>query len=78
MLNCHLPGAVRGVGSSQGYHGISVRYVSGLQGDNDAVMTCWEPTPAELEALNQGAKIYLTILGERQPPMLLTVGEPPT
>jgi hypothetical protein len=38
--------------------------------------SCWEPTPEELERLQAGAKIYLTIVGG-QPPVMLHVGEKP-
>jgi hypothetical protein len=40
----------------------------------DAVMiSAWEPTPAELAALNSGAKVYLSIWGVGHPPVALFV-----
>lgn len=36
----------------------------------------WEPKPEELFGLNCGGKVILSILGERHPPVLLTVSMP--
>ena len=36
------------------------------------IMTsCWEPTPAELQALNNGGKVYLKIVGAGHPPVMI-------
>ena len=38
--------------------------------DTDGVMiSAWEPTPKELEALNAGAPIYLQVVGTAHPPV---------
>lgn len=33
--------------------------------------SCWEPTPAELEALKNGGKVYLRIVGTGHPPVMV-------
>lgn len=37
-----------------------------------AMHSLWEPTPEELEKLNRGGKVRLTILGAVHPPVALT------
>lgn len=39
--------------------------------------SAWIPTPAELAALNAGAAVILSIAGTQQPPVMLTVTQPP-
>lgn len=39
--------------------------------------SAWEPTPGELELLNAGGKIILSVIGG-QPPVALSVEAPPT
>ena len=39
------------------------------------MISCWEPTPAELAALNAGAKVMLRIVGISHPPVMLWAGE---
>jgi hypothetical protein len=38
------------------------------------MVTAWSPTPDELERINAGAPIYLRIIGNRHPPVMLEVG----
>lgn len=40
-------------------------------GDMPAMVSCWEPTPAELAALNNGGKVYLRIVGAGHPPVMI-------
>lgn len=40
---------------------------------NNCMFSVWEPTPEELEALNDGGKIQLGIMGISHPPVLLVV-----
>lgn len=39
--------------------------------------SAWTPTPAEIARINAGASVHLSIAGTAQPPVMLTVGEPP-
>jgi hypothetical protein len=50
--------------------GLWVRAVDGV------FSSAWEPTPAELEALNAGAHVILHVVGG-QPAVMLEVGKPP-
>jgi hypothetical protein len=43
-------------------------------GQGVAMVSAWEPTPAELAALNAGAPVQLHIVGEGHPPVWLDVG----
>lgn len=38
-----------------------------------SMLSCWEPTPQQLAALNRGGKVFLRILGSSLPPVSLTV-----
>lgn len=42
-----------------------------------AMMSVWEPTPDEIKRMQQGARVCLLILGEKHPPVRLSVGEVP-
>lgn len=44
-------------------------------GDSVLAQSAWEPTPAELAALNAGGSVILNVVGG-QPPVMITV-EPP-
>ena len=74
MINA-IEGATRRICKSQGYLGLPLRDVV-LNGD-PAMISSWQPTPAELALLAGGASIYLTVLGSGHPPVLLTVGQLP-
>lgn len=79
MISARIKGATRVLGKSQGYIGLAVRdetINSTVDGENAPCMvTAWEPTPAELAALNAGALVYVRILGTAHPPILVQVGE---
>jgi hypothetical protein len=80
MIIAHIEGATRVCGESQGYRGLPLRDVMincSVNGVIAAMETAWEPTPDELKRLNAGAKVYVRIIGEVPPPMLVTVGEAP-
>jgi hypothetical protein len=47
-------------------------------GSLNSMVSVWEPTPAEIEAISKGAKIYVSIIGVSHPPISVTVGEPLT
>lgn len=69
------------VGESQGYNGLPIREViinCSVNGEGTpAVQSAWQPTVDEVMALFAGAPIILTILGTRQPPVMLEVGKAP-
>ena len=76
-----IEGATRVLGKSQGYLGLPVRDVflnSSVDGpETPAMQTAWFPDPAELAAINAGAPIILTLLGQAHPPVQVTVGNEP-
>ena len=74
MLTAIIPNSTARIGKSQGYKGLAVRRedFGGVSGMTSA----WEPTPSEIELLRNGAKVHVSVLGG-QPPMFLSVGEPP-
>lgn len=73
MLSLAIEGTTRRIGKSQGYKGLCVRDFSFGDG-TPAMMTAWQPTPAEVAKIVSGEPIYLTILGSSHPPVLLQVG----
>lgn len=75
MIPCMVRGATRVLGKSQGYLGLPVRdeKADGVS----SMTTAWEPTPAEIAAIQAGAKIEVTILGNGHPPIMLGVGDVP-
>lgn len=49
-----------------------------VDGDNvPSMVTCWQPTPDEIERLAKGAPIYLHLVGIAHPPVMLVVGDVP-
>lgn len=83
MMIARIKGATRVIGKSQGYLGLPLRdepypdTVSGFIAHS--MVTAWTPTPAELEALNNGANIEVRILAapDGHPPIIVGVGESP-
>lgn len=77
MNIAQIEGATRTIGESQGYLGLPLRDVlvnCSVNGEGTpAMMTAWLPTPEELEALNAGKAIILTVLGSRHPPVMMEV-----
>lgn len=76
MMAKMIDGMTRILGKAQGFLGLPVRdEVVEHAGERYAVMvTAWEPTPAELEALNSGAFVEITMFGVGHPPILVGVG----
>lgn len=80
MLINAIEGATRRIGKAQGYLGLPVRdflFPEGMSEGTPAMKTSWQPTPQEINAIVQGAPIYLTLLGTAHPPVLLEVGKIP-
>lgn len=77
-----ITNATRVLGKVQGYAGLPVRdelINETVHGPETPCMTtAWHPTPKELEALNAGAPVHVRILGNRHPPIMVTVGEIPS
>ena len=82
MQIVRIEGSTRIIGKSQGYMGLPVRDAAvncSVNGDNTPTMTtAWIPTPAELNALNAGAAVHVTIIGVSHPPISVGVGPQPT
>lgn len=83
MICARIRGCTRIIGKSQGYLGLPLRdepypdTASGIIAHS--MVTAWTPTPAELEALNNGANIEVRILArpDGHPPIIVGVGESP-
>jgi len=75
MLINAIEGTTRRLGKAQGYNGLPVKdhVIDGLR----AMTTSWQPTPAEIKAIADGAPIHVTLLGSSHPPILLALGEVP-
>lgn len=74
MISSMIRGATRIIGKSQGYLGLAVRDEV-YQCGTPAMVSAWEPTPAEIERLKAGARIEVTLLGDMHPPIKVDVGE---
>lgn len=44
-----------------------------LDGQTPAMISSWEPSPEELQKLNEGKPVYLQVLGSRHPPVFVWV-----
>lgn len=81
MMIGHVDGATRICGKAQGYLGLPLRdelITCTVSGEATlAMVTAWQPTPEELEALNCGASVHVRILGTTPPPMMVDVGPAP-
>jgi len=81
MIIARIPGATRIVGKQQGYLGLPIRdemiheRVNGP--GTPCMVTAWEPTPDELDRLMGGACVYVQIIGDVPPPMMVRVGPRP-
>lgn len=80
MIPAMIQGATRNLGAPKNWtaedgicRGLPIRDDNG--GGQNLMTSAWEPTPAELDLLNKGAKIYLTIVGTGHPPVSLWVNE---
>jgi len=79
MFVAHIEGATRLLGLSQGYEGLPVKdgIIECADQRLPVMTTAWTPTPAELDALNKGASIYVSIIGNNHPPILVGTGPLP-
>lgn len=79
MIPARIQGATRVLGAPTGWtpetsgpcRGLPIR--DGSAGDVPVMESAWEPTPAELAALNAGGKVYLRIVGSGHPPVMVYV-----
>jgi hypothetical protein len=80
VLIARIPNATRVLGKQQGYLGLPVRdevrntTVDGLA--TPCMVTAWEPTPDELQRINEGTPIHLVLLGTQHPPVMIEVPYP--
>lgn len=76
-----IPGTTRVLGKTQGYLGLPIRdkemFDKALEKKVNSMTSAWLPTPKELEILNSGGAVHVTIFGPDHPPMLVSCGEPP-
>ncbi len=81
MLINRIAGWTRELGKSQGYFGLPVKdgvIIDARNGAETPVMlSAWEPTPGELQALNNGAPVILRVIGSAHPPVMVEVGQAP-
>lgn len=76
MIINSIEGATRRLGKAQGY--LTLPIVDVILDDGSAAMiSSWQPTPAEAAAIAAGAPIYLTVLGTAYPPVMLSIGAIP-
>jgi hypothetical protein len=72
----HFLGAPAGWEEERDGHCGTLPVVAGV---NDCgvlcMQSCWEPTPAEIERINAGAMVTLTIIGRAHPPVALEVAQ---
>lgn len=82
MIPARIEGCTRALGAPPGWTPDSSGPCCGLpirdemNGDVPCMVSAWEPTPAELAALNAGAKVMLRVVGVGHPPVMLYTGEP--
>ena len=81
MMIQRIAGCTRVLGKTQGYLGLPIReekFNCPVNGpDTPSMVTAWSPTPDELARINAGAPIYLRIIGNQHPPVILEVGAVP-
>lgn len=82
MIPRRIDGATRYLGAPKGWEparDADCSYLAILDvktNDGAPVMlSAWEPTPTELQALNAGAPVYLQVRGTRHPPVNVWVPE---
>lgn len=75
MLSNAIEGATRRIGKSQGYKGLAIR--DEVRDGVPVMVTSWQPTPAEVARIVAGAPVYVALIGQAHPPILLEVGDTP-
>lgn len=69
-----IAGATRLLATEQEeYENLHIRDETLGDGTN-CMVSQWKPTPEQLELLNKGGSIYLGIMGEVHPPVVMCVG----
>lgn len=72
VLPVRIEGATRVLAESQNeYLCLAIR--DELVADCPTMVSAWELTPREIELISLGAKIYVYIMGEVHPPMMVKV-----
>jgi hypothetical protein len=77
MIPARISGCTRALGAPVGWTPETSGPCSGLpirdeaEGGVPCMTSAWEPTPAELAALNAGGKVYLRVRGTGHPPVSL-------
>jgi hypothetical protein len=81
MIPRRIVGATRYLGAPKGWEPdkdgtcshLAILDVPSDNGGAPVMISAWEPTPKELEALNAGAPVYLQIVGSAHPPVMVWV-----
>jgi len=71
-----IEGCTRVLGKSQGYLGLPVRDEQYEDG-TPCMTSAWLPSTKDIEAIKNGAPIYLRVMGGVHPPVCLFVGKEP-
>lgn len=83
MISKRIQGTTRVLGKGQGYAGLAIcdttvqHKVNGEITETPCMQSAWELTPDELDRLNKGAMVILTLLGTGHPPVSVDVGMVP-
>ncbi len=72
MIILMIDKATRVLGKSQGYLGLPIRDEI-LKDGTKIMVSSWEPTPTELERLNNGASVKVQVIGTQHPPINIEV-----
>lgn len=75
MIIAMIEGWHRVCGKAQGYLGLPVRDMVTHDG-YPVMVTAWTPTPAEIEAINNGANINVIQVGVSPQPLRVEIGIP--
>ena len=71
MLIARIEGTNRVCGKSQGFLGLPVR--DEIVNGQNIMHSAWEPTPDEIERIQKGAKIIVSVIGNNPQPIMLNV-----
>jgi hypothetical protein len=81
MIPKRIAGATRYLGAPKGWEPeadgdcshLAIVDVPSANGGSPVMISAWEPTPKELEALNAGQPVYLQVVGSTHPPVMVWV-----
>jgi hypothetical protein len=81
MIPKRIAGATRYLGAPRGWEPdkdgdcshLAILDVPSDNGGSSVMISAWEPTPAELLAMQNGAPVYLQIVGTAHPPVMVWV-----